>query len=144
MEAQAGLVPRQTQKSNQPPCLPLKIVDDSLVVHLEEMRGRQSLAPVRHQPLIGSMKASKLGLVVGERLFADEELGVARQPRVDRIAAAVDDLRLRQDDPDHLNLVIGASGVDATILSIPEPSTWAMPATGFLGLAGLGLGRRAR
>jgi hypothetical protein len=27
---------------------------------------------------------------------------------------------------------------------MPEPSTWVMMATGFLGLAGLGLRRRAR
>jgi hypothetical protein len=43
-----------------------------------------------------------------------------------------------------LDLIIGTSGVQATILSIPKPSTLAMLATGFLGLAGLGLRSRRK
>jgi hypothetical protein len=44
----------------------------------------------------------------------------------------------------NVDLIIGTSGVQVTILSIPEPSTWTMLATGFLGLAGLGLRGRRR
>jgi hypothetical protein len=44
----------------------------------------------------------------------------------------------------NLDVAIGLDGIDVTVASIPEPSTWAMLATGFLGLAGLGLKARKR
>jgi fibronectin-binding autotransporter adhesin len=43
----------------------------------------------------------------------------------------------------NLNISLTASGLDATVLGVPEPSTWTMLGLGFLGLGGLGLkGRR--
>jgi hypothetical protein len=44
----------------------------------------------------------------------------------------------------NLDVTLGPSGLDITVASIPEPSTWVMLATGFLGLAGLGLCSRRK
>ena len=65
------------------------------------MRRRQNRAPVRHERLIGAVEAPELGLIVGESLLAGEQFRVAGEAGVDGIAPAVDDARVRQDEPDH-------------------------------------------
>ena len=55
---------------------------------------------MRHQRLVGAVEAAQFRLVVAECLLAGEQLGVAGQAGVHRVAAAMDDARVRQDQPD--------------------------------------------
>ena len=50
---------------------------------------------MRRQPLIGAVEAAKLCLIVGEGLLGGEQLRVAREASVDRVAPTVDDVSVR-------------------------------------------------
>ena len=99
--ALGGGVPWKPEELEHPPRLSFEVVHNGLVVHLQEMRGRQNFAPTRHQRLIGAMEAPELRLVVGEGLLVGKELGVAGEAGVHGVAPAVNDVRVRQDEPDH-------------------------------------------
>ena len=71
---------------------------------------------MRHQPFIAPVIAAELGLVVGEIELAREQLGVAGEAGIERVAPAMDDPGVGQDQPDEAEIEeIGRHLVDDAV-----------------------------
>ena len=96
VESQAGFFERQAAVREDAPDLRLEISDRFLVVHVEHL-ARQYAMPVAHDLVVLPVVHHELVHVVGEVLPLAEELLVAAEDAVERMAPRVDDLRVRQD-----------------------------------------------
>ncbi len=102
MEAQAGRLPLLAARSDQPPCLDLKITHEPLVADFVELEmgllgRRQDLPPVLHQPLVVLDAMDEIILDVGPR-DAAEVRHPARHRHVAQVALYVDERGPRKQE----------------------------------------------
>ena len=96
VERQAALVPRQATMLDDAARLFFEIGDHVFITHIEDAARRKHAVPMLHQPLIAFVIAAEFGEIVGMVLLGGEQLRVAGNAGVDRIAGGMDDLRIRQ------------------------------------------------
>ena len=74
-----------------------EVGDHFLVLHLDHDPRRQYDAPMRHQGLIGAVEAAELAEIVGVWITVVlEENRETGEAGIDRVAARMDDARVRQ------------------------------------------------
>ncbi len=96
MKLQAGGLPVQAEKIDQPLALSLKVGNQAFVANLVETK-RQRLAPVVAKPLHSERAATAVGEIVSERMESlNEQLKVARQADIPSVAPAKYDTGLRE------------------------------------------------
>ena len=100
MKGETAFVPIQPCVRDKTPGLALEIADDVLVTHLQHGVRRKDAAPMRHEPFIRGVVPPEFREIVGVRLTAREEFGETRKTCVDRIAADMDDARVRKRHAD--------------------------------------------
>ena len=98
--AKAGIVPVETGKGDQPPGDGLAVGNQILVIDFGKPLTRQRRASMLHQPGILSVSKGEVGLGPGEIHPLAEIREIHREASVDRMAAAMDDARLRQQQVD--------------------------------------------
>ncbi len=96
VEAQAGLLERQAAVVEDAAHLRLEVPDRLLVVHVQHL-ARQDAVPVLHGLVVLAVIERELVHVVGEVLALAEQLLVAAEAAVERMAPRIDDPRIRQD-----------------------------------------------
>ena len=96
MKLQAGGLPVQAEKIDQPLALSLKVGNQGFVGNLVETK-RQRLSPVVAKPLHSERAATAVGEIVSERMESlNEQLKVARQADIPSVAPAKYDTGLRE------------------------------------------------
>jgi len=78
------------------PSLPLKIGDQLLVFDFEHHTLGEHVAPMHHQSLVRTVITAQFTKVVGEGLLVAKQRREAREAGIDRIAAGMNDARVRQ------------------------------------------------
>src|SRR5210317_1828481 len=82
---------------------------------------RQNVVPVPHQPVVFQVELAELKQVVGKRLASREQLFETAQTAVQRMAARIDNLRMRQDklQEAHVREIIGHLVGKARLAKLP-------------------------
>jgi hypothetical protein len=96
VEGAAGFVPFEPAIGEDAARLSLEIADQLLVLNLEHDARRQDAAPMLRQSLIRPVIAPQLAEIVGKRHFLAEQYGETGKASVNRVAARMDDARIRQ------------------------------------------------
>src|SRR5207302_8867348 len=103
VELYAGGLERQSEEVQQAADIAFEILDDALVLHAQDPP-RQYRLPVGHDVDIRPVVAPDVLEAVGELLSRGEELLEVAEAAGERLAAGVDDPRLRQDQVDEADV----------------------------------------
>ena len=134
-EAQAARLERQTAVVEQPAHLGLGVLDHALVDDAVDA-SRQHRVEVRHELDVVAIEAAHVREVVAEVLAARVVLLEVREAAGQRMAAGVDDLRVRQHEVDHpdvqevvrhlvdeeraIRLAMDARALDVALAELPQ------------------------
>ncbi len=104
VEREAGRVPAETAGIQQTPCLAFEVRDDRFIADLAAAIRRQEVATLLHQPFIMPIVAAEFPKMIGAVARTIEDLGIAGEAGVDRIAAAMNDAGIRQGQVDEAGI----------------------------------------
>ena len=99
VEFEAGWIPWQAEKFNQPPALPLQVSDQLLVLDLQHPQ-RQGVAPMICNAVPGQVLMPASGQIEGKKVAFAKPLKKAGQAGIARIAAAENYSRRRKEQFD--------------------------------------------
>src|SRR2546429_7154775 len=103
VELDAGGLERQSEEVQQAADIAFEILDDALVLHAQDPP-RQHRVPVGHDVDIRTVVAPDVLEAVGELLSRGEELLEVAEAAGERLAAGIDDPRIRQDEVDQADV----------------------------------------
>ena len=91
MKSQTAWIPVEPAMSNDTARLAFQVSHDVFIADIENATRRQDAVPMRHQRLVMSIIAAKLGQIVGMVLSISKQFGKAGEAGVDWIANRVND-----------------------------------------------------
>src|SRR5438874_12665130 len=103
VELDAGGLERQSEEVQQAADIAFEMLDDALVLHVQDSP-RQYRVPVGHDVDIRTVVAPDVLEAVGELLSRGEELLEVAEGAGERLAAGIDDARVRQDEVDQADV----------------------------------------
>src|SRR2546429_9498677 len=103
VELDAGGLERQSEEVQQAPDIAFEMLDDALVLHVQDPP-RQDRVPVGHDVHIRTVVTPDVLEAVGDLLSRGEELLEVAEAAGERLAAGIDDARLRQDEVDQADV----------------------------------------